>query len=182
MADSFNRHLEKDLSNGDIPRVFSGAWVYQVPRFWKIAGWQVAGILRVQAGDTVAVAQATNLNSNLGYGTQRPNRLGDPNAFAVRSAGQWFNTAAFTAAPQFTIGTSSRNPVRGPGLQNADLMLGKTFRMTERVNLEFRAEVFNASNTPPLNDPKGTFGAAAFGSITSAGNPRVFEFAGKLHF
>ena len=67
-----------------------------------------------------------------------------------RTVAKYFNTAAFTAAPQFVIGNSSRNPVRGPGLQNADLMIGKTFRITERINLEFRAEVFNVSNTPPL--------------------------------
>ncbi len=182
VADSYNRHLERDLSNGDIPRVFSAGWTYEIPRVGKLAGWRIAGIVRVQAGDTVAVAQATNLNSNLGYGTQRPNRVSDPNSLAHRSAGEWFNTAAFTAAPQFTIGTSSRNPVRGPGLQDADLMLGKTFRVSERVNVEFRAEMFNASNTPPLNDPSGTFGSAAFGTITSAGNPRVFEFAGKVKF
>ena len=72
--------------------------------------------------------------------------------------------------------------MRGPGLQNADLMIGKTFRMSERFNLEFRAEVFNVSNTPPLNDPNGSFGSAAFGTITSAGNPRDFEFAIKLKF
>ena len=95
---------------------------------------------------------------------------------------KYFNTAAFTPAPQFVIGNSSRNPVRGPGLQNADVMIGKTFRITERVSLEFRAEAFNVSNTPPLNDPNGSFGSAAFGSITSAGNPRDFEFVAKVHF
>jgi hypothetical protein len=182
VADSYNRHLERDLSNGDIPRVFSGGWVYQIPRLWKIAGWEIAGLVRVQAGDTVAVSQATNSNSNLGYGTQRPNRVSDPNALANRSVSQWFNAAAFALAPQFAIGSSSRNPVRGPGLQNADLMLGKTFRITERANLEFRAEVFNMSNTPPFNDPNGSFGSPAFGTITSAGNPRDFEFALKAHF
>jgi hypothetical protein len=72
--------------------------------------------------------------------------------------------------------------VRGPGLQGADLMIGKTFRVSERVNLEFRAEVFNVSNTAPLNDPNGSFGSAAFGTIASAGNPRDFEFACKMHF
>ncbi|MEI9976263.1 MAG: hypothetical protein WDO73_31975 [Ignavibacteriota bacterium] len=72
--------------------------------------------------------------------------------------------------------------MRGPGLQNADLMLSKVFRFSERLNLEFRAEAFNISNTPPLNDPNGSFGSAAFGTITSAGNPRDFEFAGKFRF
>jgi Carboxypeptidase regulatory-like domain/TonB dependent receptor-like, beta-barrel len=181
-ADAYNRHLERDVSSGDIPRVFAIGWVYGIPRLWKISGWQIAGLVRVQAGDAVAVTQATNNNSSLGFAVQRPNRIRDPNEFAGRSVAQYFNTAAFTAAPQFAIGTSSRNPVRGPGLQDADLMIGKTFRITERLNLECRAEAFNVSNTPPLNDPNGSFGSAAFGSITSAGNPRVFEFAGKIRF
>jgi hypothetical protein len=181
-ADAYNRHLEKDVSTGDIPRVFALGWVYDIPRLWKISGWQIAGLVRGQAGDTVLVSQATNNNSSLGYAVQRPNRVSDPNQFDGRTVAKYFNTGAFTAAPQFVIGTSPRNPIRGPGLQNADLMIGKTFGITERVNLEFRAEAFNVSNTPPLNDPNGTFGSAAFGSITSAGNPRDFEFVAKLHF
>src|SRR5204862_3568450 len=179
VADSFNRHLEKDVSNGDIPQVFSAGWVYQVPRVWKLTGWQIAGIVRLQSGDTVAVAQATNSNSSLGYGTERPNRVANPNVAANRSARRWFDTSAFGLAPQFSIGNSSRNPVRGPGLQNADLMLGKTFRVSERVRFEFRAEVFNVTNTPPFSDPNGSFRSEAFGAISSAGNPRVFVFAGK---
>ena len=181
-ADAFNRKLERDVSSGDIPQVFSAGWVYQIPRVWKIGGWQIGGLVRIQAGDAVPVTQATNTLSAFGYAVQRPNRISNPNNFANRSASQWFDKSAFTAAGQFSIGTSSRNPVRGPGLQDADLMLGKTFRITERANFEFRAEVFNISNTPPLNDPNGSFGSAAFGTITSAGNPRDFEFAGKLRF
>jgi hypothetical protein len=181
-ADAYNRHLERDLSSGDIPRVFAAGWVYEIPRFWKISGLEIGGLVRIQAGDMIAVSQATNLDSNLGFAVQRPNRIGNPNDKANRSAGAWFNTAAFVATPQFGIGTSSRNPVRGPGLQTADVMIGKTFRLRERWGLEVRAEAFNVSNTPPLNDPSGSFGSAAFGTITSAGNPRVFEFAGKLHF
>ncbi len=181
-ADAYNRRLEKDLSSGDIPKVFALGWVYDIPRVWKISGWEIAGLLRMQAGDTVAVTQATNNNSSLGFAVQRPNRITDPNNFPNRSVAEYFNTGAFTAAPQFVIGNSPRNPVRGPGLQGTDLMLGKTFQVAERVRFELRAEVFNVSNTPPLNDPNGVFGSAAFGSITSAGNPRVFEFVGKVHF
>jgi len=48
--------------------------------------------------------------------------------------------------------------------------------------LELRAEAFNVSNTVPWNDPNGSFGSAAFGTIISAGSPRDFEFAAKLHF
>jgi hypothetical protein len=181
-ADASNRKLERDLSSGDIPRVFSAGWVYRIPRWWRISGWEIGGLMRIQAGDAVPVTQATNTLSAFGYAVQRPNRMGNPNAFANRSASQWFDKTAFAAAGQYSIGTSSRNPVRGPGLQDADLMIGKTFRISERVNFEFRAEVFNVSDTPPLNDPSGSFGSAAFGTITSAGNPRDFEFAAKIRF
>jgi hypothetical protein len=181
-ADAFNRHLERDVSSGDIPRVFALGWVYDVPRVWKISGWQIAGLVRVQAGDTVPVTQATNNNSSLGFAVQRPNRIANPNEFDGPSVARYFNTGAFTTAPQFAIGNSSRNPVRGPGLQNADLMIGKTFRVSERMKVEFRAEAFNVSNTPPLNDPNGSFGSAAFGTISSAGNPRDFEIVAKMHF
>jgi hypothetical protein len=158
-------------------------WVYDIPRVWKISGWQIAGLVRIQTGDAVPLTQATNNNSALGYAVQRPNRISNPNDFANRSIAEYFNVAAFSAAPQFAIGTSSRNPVRGPGLQNADLMIGKTFRIRESMNFEFRAEVFNVSNTPPLNDPvANNCCSGSFGSITSAGNPRDFEFVGKLHF
>ncbi len=180
-ADAFNRHLEKDLSTGDIPKVFALGWVYDIPRLWKISGWQLGGLMRVQTGDNVAISQATNNLAAFGYAVQRPNRISNPNSFDGRSVRQYFNTAAFTNAGNF-IGNSSRNPIRGPGLQNADLMIGKTFRIIERFNLEFRAEAFNVSNTPPFNDPNGSLGNAAFGSITSAGNPRDFEFVVKVHF
>src|SRR5581483_10511491 len=69
-ADAFNRHLEKDVSSGDIPRVFSASWVYDLPRWWKISGIEIAGLLRIQAGDAVPVSQATNFNSNLGFAVQ----------------------------------------------------------------------------------------------------------------
>jgi hypothetical protein len=181
-ADAFNRGLERDVSSGDIPRVFSSGWTCQVPRVWRLAGWEIGGIVRIQAGDAVPVTQATNTLSAFGYAVQRPNRIADPNDFATRSASQWFNKAAFAAAGQFAIGNSSRNPVRGPGLQDADLILSKSFRLTERTRIDFRAEAFNVSNTPPLNDPNGSYGSAAFGTITSAANPRDFEFALKVKF
>ena len=52
--------------------------------------------------------------------------------------------------------------------------------LTERLNSEFRAEAFNVSNTPPLGLPNAVAGNAAFGSITTAHDPRVFELVVKL--
>ena len=88
----------------------------------------------------------------------------------------------FALAPQFTLGNASRNPVVGPGYRAADVMVGKTFVITERFRAEFRAEAFNVTNTPPLGNPNVSFGNAAFGSIITALDPRVFELVLKLQF
>lgn len=184
-ADSFNKRLEKDVSTGNVPHIFSSGFVYELPLGkGRIAGgWQLAGIVRSQSGSPVAVTQATNLNAFAGFGIQRPNRVGEPKLPSdQRTTGRYFNTAAFAQAPQFTIGSSSRNPASGPGYRTVDLMVGKTFAMTERLRTEFRAEAFNLTNTPPLGNPNGSFGNAAFGSITTAFDPRVFELVLKLHF
>src|SRR6185369_5711600 len=118
-----------------------------------------------------------NFNAFGGFGTQRPNILSNPNLPASQqTTSQFFNVAAFTIAPQFTIGTASRNPVRGPHYRNADVALIKRISFRETRNLEFRTEVFNLTNTPPLGAPNTVVGAPGFGSITSAGDPRVIQF------
>jgi hypothetical protein len=179
-ADSFNKRLEKDVSTGNVPHIVSIGFVYEL---LKARGWQVAGIVRRQSGSPVAVTQATNLNAFAGFGIQRPNRVGSPVlAVDARSTGRWFNTGAFVQAGQFTIGNSSRNPVVGPGYGSLDVMVGKTFSVREGLRMEFRAEAFNVMNTPPLGNPNGSFGAPAFGSITTALDPRVFELVVKLQF
>jgi len=194
-ADSFNKRLEKDVSTGNIPHIFSSGFVYAMPfgrgrarplSGWRdviAGGWQAGGIVRLQSGSPIAVTQATNLNAFAGFGIQRPNRLADPNLPAdQQSTGRWFNASAFSQAPQFTIGNSSRNPVVGPGYRTLDLMVGKTFTFTERLRAELRGEAFNSTNTPPLGNPNGSFGNAAFGTITTALDPRVFEIVLKLQF
>jgi len=176
-ADSFNKRLEKDVSTGNVPHIMSSGVVYELP-----GKWQLGGILRLQSGSPIAVTQATNSIAFAGFGIQRPNRIADPTLPAEqRTTARYFNTAAFAPAGQ-SIGNSSRNPVSGPGYRAADVMVGKTFAITERVRMEFRAEAFNVLNTPPLGNPNGSFGNTAFGSITTALDPRVFELVVKLQF
>ena len=184
-ADSFNKRLEKDVSTGNSPHIWAGSFVYDLPlgRGNFRNGWQLAGIARAQSGSPVAVTQATNLNAFAGFGIQRPNRLLDPALPpGLRTPSRWFDTAAFAQAPQFSIGNSSRNPVVGPGYRTLDVMLGKTFLFGDHWRAEFRAEAFNVTNTPPLGNPNGSFGNPAFGTITTALDPRVFELVLKLHF
>ena len=96
---------------------------------------------------------------------------------------RFFDTGAFATAPTFTFGNASRNPVRGPAYRDLDLSLIKQTRFTERTDLEFRAELFNLTNTPAFAQPNGSFGSAAFGTITATTTEqRVLQLAAKLHF
>ena len=148
-----------------------------------LKGWSANGIINIQDGIPVAVTQATNFNAFAGFGVQRPNRVGNPTLpRGERTTAAWFNAQAFAQAPQFTIGNSSRNPVRGPGYRNFDLAIIKRTALTETVKVEFRTEIFNLTNTPPLGNPNAVFGAAGFGSITTAGDPRVIQFGLKVNF
>jgi TonB dependent receptor len=195
VADSFNRHLERDYSTGDIPHVFVGSLVWDLPagagRARQLSGvlgaiandWTLTTLVTLQSGIPIAVTQTTNFNAFAGFGVQRPNVSGDPTLPASqRSVSQWFNTAAFTVAPQFTLGNASRNPVRGPSYRDVDLALMRRVPLRPGASLELRAEVFNLLNTPPLGAPAAVLGATNFGTITSAGDPRVAQLAVKFLF
>lgn len=195
VANGFNRRLDRDVSAGDIPNVTAVSWNYEIPvgsghrlhpqgiagKF--TSGWQVAGIVSLQSGIPLAVTQVTNFNAFAGYGTQRPTCVATTSlSDSQRSTAKFFNVDAFQITPEFSLGTCSRNPVRGPTYQDADLALLKRTSITERFSLDFRAEVFNLTNTPPLGAPNVVAGSGGFGSITSAGDPRVMQFALKFNF
>lgn len=189
VADSFNRRLERDVSTGDLPHVLasSGTIDFALGRGarWRAVrqGWRLAVTGIAQSGLPFPVIQLTNFNAFAGFGVQRPNLLRNPTLPGrERSTARWFDTVAFAIAPQFTLGTSSRNPVRGAGYRNLDLALIKLTRIRESLTLEVRGEIFNLTNTPPLGNPNGVAGTPAFGTITTAGDPRVVQIGLKLNF
>jgi len=193
-ADTYRPGLERDSSSGDMPNVTSFSGTYELPagrghRFASrgigdaiLGGWQLNAIMSLQSGMPVTVTQATNNNSFAGFSLQRPNLLGKPSlSRGDRNPAHFFNTAAFATAPQFTIGSASRNPVRGPAYRDLDLALVKHTTLFHETGMEFRAELFNVTNTPAFAQPNGTFGSAAFSSITSTTtDPRVIQLAIRL--
>lgn len=190
-ADTFRPYLERDASNGDMPNVLTVSSVYLLPAFQGhgvatslLGGWNIQGIFTMQSGMPVTVTQATNTNSFAGVALMRPTVV--PNQIRAlpaeqRSVARWFNTAAFAITPQFAFGNASRNPVRGPAYRDLDLSFIKHTRLSEHTDLEFRAELFNGTNTPGFAQPNGSFGTAAFGSITATvTDPRVAQFALRI--
>ena len=121
VADSFNRNLERDYSTGDIPHVFvasacgtcrsaAAALTSGAALLGALANdWTLSTIVTLQSGVPIAVTQTTNFNAFAGFGTQRPNLVGDPELPAdERTTAHWFNTAAFVASRRSSRWASRR--------------------------------------------------------------------------
>lgn len=194
VADSYDLTRDYDYSIGDIPHYFASSVMWEVPvgrgRPFHPGGvvgalvndWSLATVVTLQSGIPVAITQANTLGY-AGFTTQRPNLVGAPELPAgERTPARWFNTAAFTTADQFSIGTASRNPVRGPSYRNVDLALSRVVPFGGSRVLELRGEVYNLLDTTNFGTPAGQLGAADFGTITSALDPRVVQLAVRFTF
>lgn len=205
IQNSYNLRAERGNSSFDVRHNFVMSWTMELPfgkgkRWmsnapapvqWVTAGWQANAIHTIQSGLPFNVSMQQN-TLNIGGGTQYPNRIADGNLpSSQRSIDRWFDASAFVAPAQFQFGNAGRNILYGPGTNQTDLSLFKSFRIGEKAGrgLQFRAEAFNVLNTPQFNNPNASIGFAGVGRITSAGQPTIFQrtsrqiqFALKLYF
>jgi len=145
------------------------------PVQWIAGGWQLNTIGTFQTGLPFTPTMQTN-TLNTGTGSQFPNRIASGELpDSQRSIDRWFDAPAFMAPGQYIFGNSGRNILYGPGTRQVDLSLFKSFTITEARRVEFRAEAFNAFNTPQFNNPNSSIGFSGVARITSAGNPTVYQ-------
>lgn len=190
----YNLAAERGLADFHRQHQFAASFNYDLPfgegRHWGagmkglsqavFGGWQVNGIVTVLSGRPFTPQYAA-----ADVGQQRPDRVGDPRANIP--AGLAFNPAAF-ARPQAAddgdfYGNAGRNILIGPGFQNVDLSLFKTFTLKSRLRLQFRTEVFNILNHPNFQVPVFLLDNTNVGTYTStASNAREMQFALKLLF
>jgi hypothetical protein len=190
----FNRRLERSVDPADVSKRAVVSLLYELPFGKKgagfvdrvIGGWQINTIGIMQTGLPVIITGANNFRAT------RPNSTGVSAKIDDPSVGRWFNTDAFSNPPNYTFGNVGRilPDVRGPGTFNWDLSLLKNANITERIKLQFRAEMFNFMNNVNLGIPNGTFVAGpngknqsgTFATITSARDSRNIQFGLKLLF
>ena len=151
-----------------------------------IKGWQTNVLLVWSSGLPFTVLNASNLsNTNPGSSnTDRPNQTGKANLSNATIA-RFFDTTQFVAQPSGVLGNAARNSVYGPHYRHLDLSLFKTFTLRERLNLQFRAEGFNITNTANFAQPNASLGTGTFGTITALSNnysPRAVQFVGRVQF
>ncbi|HZT34057.1 MAG TPA: TonB-dependent receptor [Bryobacteraceae bacterium] len=147
-------------------------------------GWSLDGIVTLASGSPFNILESFDSQNNDGI-WERPNLVpGQQVTIGTQNPSLWFNTAAF-APSLLAYGNSPRNPLVGPGTHTFDLSAVKLFHMpyNEKHSLEFRAEFFNAFNTPQFSNPDASLGDAAFGRITSTKlDNREVQFALKYMF
>ncbi len=173
-----------------------------------IGGWQLSGSYTWQRGTPLAVTAANRLA--IGNAVMRASLLAgaDPRIDIgkardnVRANGFWFNPQAFinpndpkgptnpngpdqVDSAKFLLGNASRtlDGVRRDNYINLDFALWKSFRIAERLKLEFRGEFFNAFNRLVFGTPVTNVNDSQFGRVTTQLNtPRRIQLAGRVVF
>jgi hypothetical protein len=197
--DSYNIRAEKGLADFDNRKRWVNSIDYELPvgkgrPFLNqggvteaiLGGWHLGGIIILRSGFPFSPQIGFDPSNTGSPGLQRSNRIGNGH-LAHPNPTLWFNINDFPApnCPNGCFGNAGKNILEGPGEKTADLSLRKFFNFTEQVNLEFRAEFFNAFNHAVFAqpDPFITDGPGATGVITSTVIPqRQIQFALKLHF
>ena len=171
----FNRN--RALAGYDRTHIFNMGWVYELP-FGKgkpfvssgvishiVGGWSVNGIMAAYTGTPFTVgASGASLNIGGGNAQTADQVLSDvTRSFQVGPGTYWYNPDAFVPVTTTRFGSTGRNILRNPGVWNTDLLLGRTFVVTEKVKVEFRGEATNFQNT-------SHFGGFASTSVANKGN------------
>jgi hypothetical protein len=163
-----------------------------------VGGWQVNGIATILSGFPFTPQIGANRSGD--GDTRNPDRPNVNTSFTgpvvQQTQTQWFNPNAFSLPQAGTWGNLGRGVYSGPGLGDMDLSVFKNTKLSERVNLQFRAELFNLFNRTNLGTPNaivfvnnGTAAAPNYGVSPSAGlittlatTPRQVQFGLKLMF
>lgn len=158
-----------------------------------IGNWKANAIVTLQTGEPFSVT-ATNVSDTGGNSAFYANCTGNPytgaskspSAFVgVHATGFFINPAAFTAPTLGTYGSCRPRIYHGPGLEDEDLSLFKSFPVTEADSIEMRFEFFDAFNHPSFGNPStniSTSGANFGKSTSTTSGPRIMQIAIKYYF
>ena len=175
--DPGNLPAERGPSLFDTRNRFTAAINYELPSWGSRtrlgSGWELNSIVTVQSGRPIPIANSTDTSGRF-YFNQRPNVVPGVNPILPNwtpSTG-YLNPLAFVQPAYGTFGDLGRDSIFGPGLSNVDFSITKNTRLTERLNLQLRAEFFNIFNHPNFALPAHTIIPGYIDNGTP-GNPQV---------
>ncbi len=179
--------------------VLSYYWEFPVPKYQGMKGklldgWAMSAIITFQSGFPIRI---TSSNDTELFTSDDFEAAGEPDLVAPfqtlnphKTGGEVFNPNLFTNAPLANngvypyVGDAPRSICCGPGINNFDTSFQKFTPIGERVNMEFRADIFNIWNHAQFYDVDGNFSdyGGTFGYALKVRDPRLVQFALKLHF
>jgi hypothetical protein len=175
--DAYNRRLDKGRSGSDVPQRLV------LEALYEFHGFKFGLLETAESGPAFTVIESADTTNAFAAGSLRPNLLTDPSLSGdQRTVARWFNTAAFTAAAPLTFGNSPRSVLRAAPVVTTDATIERSFRVAERYKIDLRGEFYNLLNHAIFNVPGFTVGAADFGVVSSARNPRTAQLAARLSF
>jgi hypothetical protein len=176
-----------NCQNGDIRQVFNLSAVFETPHFSNnslrrvASNWQVSPILSAKSAQFFTVTLGTDVALS-GVGNQPPILVGNPYP-ANQTLNDWIDIKAFQAPTAGHYGDVSPFNMKGPGAFQFDVALSRTFAIREGRSIQIRGEAFNLLNHPVFAPPSAALNSpATFGVITTAGDPRILQFAMKFIF
>jgi hypothetical protein len=168
-------------------------FIYDIPLFrhsenhllkTAVGGWQVSGIVTMESGLPLNIGISENGQGGNGVsgGANRPDLTGT--LTTPHLVNEWFDPSAFSLPAVGAWGTFPHNGLRGPGRDNWNLSLFKSFVLSESrgSRLELRLETFNTWNHTQFEGVDTNLGDARFGQVTSAYDPRILQLGGKIYF
>lgn len=153
-----------------------------------LGGWEVSGIVTIESGMPLNAHLTNNQGGNFVGGGNRPNLTGaidyQQQVLSGNQKIQYFNPAAFSLPTLGAWGTFPHNGLTGPGRDNWNLSLFKSFTFSESrgSRFELRLETFNTWNHTQFQNVETGFGNSRFGQFTSAYDPRIIQLGGKIYF
>ncbi|MGC1615440.1 MAG: hypothetical protein WA736_12195, partial [Candidatus Acidiferrum sp.] len=147
-----------------------------------VGGWQVSGIVTMESGLPINLGLSGGQAGNFVGGSNRPDLTGK--ITYPHTVSEWFDPSAFTAPAVGDWGTLGHYALRGPGRDNWNISLFKSFMLSESrgSRLELRLETFNTWNHTQFNGIGTGLGSSNFGQVTSAFDPRILQLGGKIYF
>lgn len=208
IQNNYNLPGERSLSSQDVPQRLVISYVLDLPfgngkKFFSnasgpldklVSGWGIDGVTIFQKGFPLVFTNGVANFTTLWGGGSRPNvvagcKRGAPSGGLGAKLNEWFNTACFSAPPDFVFGNESRTDptLRASGINNWDFALFKRTRFgpDEKLGLEFRTEFFNLFNRTQFAPPNTSLSSSTFGVVSSTAsgtNPRLIQFGLKFLF
>jgi hypothetical protein len=175
LSDFHQKHLVTFYGAYDLPFAASNRW---------LGGWQLVGLLIGRSGTPFSLL--ANTNNPEGTLNNRINNI--PGTIIRKPIGsRWFALAPGVTAAQLQpaagqVGSLGRNTEIAPSSVELNIGVHKQFRLTERFDLQFRAEAFNSLNRANYDPPVNNIANNAFGSILTASDPRQLQLMVRLGF